>query len=111
MKYEVGDKIRVYGLLLRAHDKKVLGTVDASNVCEVHSIETNDLLVVRLSDSKYYVHPKQLRKLIKKPRRRIWVNPKYAEALVNYEFAEIEISRNHRYEWIEMVEVKRSTKK
>lgn len=77
MKFQVGDRIAIYGPQARGGDGKVVGSVMDRVTGVVTSYQ--DYLLQFIDDSgggcEYEVHPRQCRRLIKKKRRRVWIPP------------------------------------
>lgn len=66
MKFKAGDRVRVYG-------------VNGVHTGEVSFVADNNQSLTVLSDGVHCsndYHPKQCRRLIKRPIRRVWVHPR-----------------------------------
>lgn len=101
MKFKVGDRVRVYGGAFV--EVAVIRSIDADTgilSCGQRK-GTNEWLMA---------HPKQCRRLVKKPRRRVWINP-WAITQMNTETFGKDIARaltdKANTEWIEFREVRR----
>lgn len=97
MKFEIGQRVAVY-----FWDRRCTG--------EVISVLPNGSLEVKLDSysSGTSVHPKQCRRLVKKPRRRVWIKwqtmPKTLEPLGNVFVSRLDRSENG---WVEFAEVRK----
>lgn len=100
MKFKAGDQVVVYG---REWGAKMQGFK-----AKVESINEDGMLFVNTKDTAYYVHPKQCRRLVKKPRRRIWVNfyPTGTCVHLSKEEADKHAGRS-RIECVEFIECKK----
>ncbi len=69
-----GDRVRVYGSSLKGSEISGNIGVVVTRTCANPPEGYIEINVGISSPLYYYVHPKQLRRLIKKPRREVWVN-------------------------------------
>lgn len=70
MKFKVGDRVAVYPKAF----ERMTGIIDSTHITDY------TFMVVKLDErygsDVYTYHPKQCRRLVKKPRRRVWIfNP------------------------------------
>lgn len=97
--FKVGDRVRIYGFHIDDAGHVMDRTID--EVCD------NGLLG---TDGGEYVHPKQCRRLVKRERRRVWVNV-YGGGMNYVAHPTQEVADRNalqsRVECIEMVEVRR----
>jgi hypothetical protein len=99
-KFKIGDRVAVYN-----NGQRYIGIV-----CD-DSVEGIDQIPVKAGNGpSYIVHKNQLRKLVKKERRRVWVRTRYIDQsyklpdIVCLEATEV---NPHDSQWTEFVEVRR----
>lgn len=73
-KFKIGDRINFYQL----------GKCETGIITGIQSENYPNCLLVSTKSTNIWVHYKQCRKLIKKYRRRIWVNPKVLKYITRY---------------------------
>jgi hypothetical protein len=96
--FQVGDRVRVYGIVVR-----MFGAGEAiKKVATVTSVD-DELLILDDGGDAFYAHPKQCRRLVKKERRRYWLNPNIS---AHYD-GTFWIDNKPHEGWIEFVEVKK----
>ncbi len=72
---KVGDRVRVYGHVAR-NGKPLVGHIHEKPVDVSEKFRGDNYVLIydeEYPDSGYYAHPKQCRRLVKKERRRVWV--------------------------------------
>ncbi len=67
--FKAGDRVRVYGMGNDMTARELEGTV-----VDVHQKTTWMKIDGSRYEGEYWVHPKQCRRLVKKPLARLWVN-------------------------------------
>jgi len=72
--FKVGDRVRVYGVTKCMGDDKVNCVSDRRSGLVVDYDSDDDYVRVRINGETHLAHPKQCRRLVKKARRRIWVD-------------------------------------
>jgi hypothetical protein len=112
--FQVGDRVAVYGLdgnceLVRI--KTTITGLPANGQLYLDEKDTVKTTVPRYDFSM--AHPKQCRRLVKKPRRRVWVN-QYTEGVYGSAYAEQGAAENagrnsQGRELVEFVEVRRKS--
>ena len=112
-KFKVGDRVRVFDIDPTSHcPRKTDGTV-ARVMIGTHYFEE----VVEVQEdqgvmARILAHPKSCRRLIKKPRRRFWIQESWLEngGLTSYEDSACVVNRNERPGFIECIEVRKVKK-
>lgn len=100
MKFKIGQRIAIYGF-----DKE-----DAAKVFKHRVGGGDDQAGLLLTDGGFWVHPKQCRRLFKKPRKRVFVHFSYFIENERSFDSEHVIRKTeppmHAPDWIELVEVR-----
>lgn len=106
MKFQVGDRVRCFGFsgnqasMCRPLNAKIIRFSQDHIAVEVHFDNGGQM----------WVHTKALRKLAKRERRRVWLNPEYFE-LIAQQYRNNSIRTNEAPEgWLEFIEVRRPKK-
>lgn len=118
-KLEVGQRVVVYGWVQMHHQPYRPRCGGAATVVWV-SASTGDIHVkfdagpsgqVGDDDTHYQVHPKQCRRLKKKERRRVWVDPEFlaigCAQRARDESKTLVMTKSPTIGWVEMIEAKR----
>lgn len=105
--FKIGDRVRAYGHWPLVHK----GGCYTGKVCASDSPESwGTGLLIQLDDDESFltVHPKQCRRLVKKKRRRLWIDPKvFGEYEGRYFAGPQLVSKYPDFNFLEFVEVKK----
>jgi hypothetical protein len=108
-KFKVGDRVAVYGFLRKPKSSEVYRYCRGDRGTVLHAYSYDEVRVRLDSGEESEVHPKQLRRLVKKERRRVWISESGLNdgcgyiALNEAKFAEYE----DKDSFVEYVEVRR----
>jgi len=111
MSFKVGDKVRSFGTMSvcgASANLYINGSFDG----EVPEICQSGWLKIRGNDGTVLTHPKQCRKLIKKPRRRFWIQESWLEnvGLTSSSDSACVVNRDRQPGFIECIEVRKAKK-
>lgn len=109
MNFKVGDRVRIYGSVYSYEHKRECNLTNKEGT--VTCCPNKNTLVFESAGLKFSAHPKQLRRLVKKPRKRIWVSwPKHyfneADAKVHTRNVIVDTD----YDLYEFIEVRKAKK-
>lgn len=88
--FKVGDRVRVYGLVTEINATGgapvYMGVSGKINLIKQH---TGKLVVDVEGLGTYLAHPKQCRRLIKKQKRRVWINEKWLQVSLTKTWSDV----------------------